>query len=285
MNLSTLLLSITALAAIAYIYGHRRSLAVAATSGGIRHLHSLPRYYGYMTALWCGLPALVVLLLWSMLEPVVLQQQLIAVLPAEVRQMPESHLGLYLNELQLIASSPERMQQAGKEQQEAIRYLRHIQGISSWFKTAVVLVLAFAGVAWGASRVSQHYRARNAFEKVVRSVLMLSSAIAIATTIGIVLSVLFEALRFFEAVPLWDFLFGLEWSPQTAMRADQVGSSGAFGAVPLFLGTLLIAAIAMFIAVPIGLMTAIYLNEFATRTFRHYAKPMLEILAGIPTVV
>ncbi len=114
---------------------------------------------------------------------------------------------------------------------------------------------------------------------------MLSSGIAVMATVGIVLSVLFEALRFFEAVPVWDFLFGLEWSPQTAMRSDQVGSSGAFGAIPLFLGTMMIAGIAMLIAVPLGLMTAIYLSQFATPKFRSFAKPVLEILAGIPTVV
>ncbi|MEN8214605.1 MAG: phosphate ABC transporter permease subunit PstC [Pseudomonadota bacterium] len=285
MNLSTLLISIVVLAILAYLYGRQRSLAVATASGGVRHLHSLPRYYGYMTALWCGLPALIVLLLWSALEPTVLSQQLIAALPAEIQSMPESQLGLYLNDLKLLAASPDLMQEADQVKVDAINHWRHMQELSNWFKTGVVIVLAFAGIAWGASRVSQHYQARNSVEMVIRTLLMLSSAIAVATTIGIVLSVLFEALRFFEAVSVWDFLFGLEWSPQTAMRADQVGSSGAFGAVPLFLGTLLIATIAMFIAVPIGLMTAIYLNEFASKTFRAYAKPMLEILAGIPTVV
>lgn len=285
MNLSTLLVSIVVLAVLSYLYGRKRSLAVAGASGGIRHLHSLPRYYGYMTALWCGLPALIVLLMWSALEPAVLNQQLIASLPAEVQQMPESDLELYLNDLKLMAEAPDLTQKADQDKVNALQHLQYMQELSNWFKTGVVMVLAFAGIAWGASRISQHYQARNAVEKVVRLLLMLSSAIAVATTIGIVLSVLFEALRFFEAVPVWDFLFGLEWSPQTAMRSDQVGSSGAFGAVPLFLGTLLIATIAMFIAVPIGLMTAIYLNEFASETFRHTAKPMLEILAGIPTVV
>jgi phosphate transport system permease protein len=111
------------------------------------------------------------------------------------------------------------------------------------------------------------------------------ASIAILTTIGIVLSVLFEAIRFFHAVPISEFLLGLEWSPQTAIRADQVGASGAFGAVPLFAGTLLISAIAMLVAVPIGLMSAIYLSEYAGRKVRAVAKPMLEILAGIPTVV
>jgi len=99
------------------------------------------------------------------------------------------------------------------------------------------------------------------------------------------MSVLFEAIRFFREVPLSDFLFGLNWSPQTAIRADQVGSSGSFGAVPLFTGTLLITGIAMSIAVPVGLMTAIYLAEYSSTRIRTITKPILEILAGIPTVV
>jgi phosphate transport system permease protein len=109
--------------------------------------------------------------------------------------------------------------------------------------------------------------------------------VAILTTLGIVLSVLFESLRFFQSVPFFDFLFGLQWSPQTAMRADQAGSSGAFGAVPVFAGTLLIALIAMLVAIPVGLLAAIYLSEYASSRMRTWAKPMLEILAGIPTVV
>jgi phosphate transport system permease protein len=120
---------------------------------------------------------------------------------------------------------------------------------------------------------------------VVSWILIACSTLAIFTTIGIVLSVLFEAIRFFRIIPLTDFLFGLKWSPQMAIRADQVGSSGAFGAVPVFAGTLMISAIAMLVAVPLGLMSAIYLSEYAARRFRSVAKPLLEILAGIPTVV
>jgi phosphate transport system permease protein len=117
------------------------------------------------------------------------------------------------------------------------------------------------------------------------ALLLAASSIAVLTTVGIVLSVLFEAIRFFNEVPVTEFLFGLNWSPQTAIRADQVGSSGSFGAVPLFAGTLLITAIAMIVAVPVGLMTAIYLAEYSTHRVRAVAKPVLEILAGIPTVV
>ena len=128
-------------------------------------------------------------------------------------------------------------------------------------------------------------RARNHVERAVMAFLIISSLVAIFTTIGIVLSVLFEAIRFFGHVPFTAFMFGLEWSPQTAIREDQVGSSGAFGAVPLFAGTLLISAIAMTIAAPIGLFAAIYLAEYADARVRAVAKPLLEILAGIPTVV
>jgi phosphate transport system permease protein len=128
-------------------------------------------------------------------------------------------------------------------------------------------------------------RARNYVERVFVVFLVACSTLAIFTTVGIVFSVLFEALRFFKAVPVSEFLFGLQWSPQIAIRADQVGASGAFGAVPVFVGTLLITLIAMVMAVPIGLLSAIYLSEYAHRKFRDVAKPLLEILAGIPTVV
>lgn len=122
-------------------------------------------------------------------------------------------------------------------------------------------------------------------EKVIKWLLIASSLVAVLTTVGIVGSLLFESIHFFKEVPLTDFLFGLKWSPQTAMRVDQVGSSGAFGAVPLFTGTLLISAIAMVVAVPIGLFAAIYLAEYAHGSVRNWIKPLLEILAGIPTVV
>jgi phosphate transport system permease protein len=133
--------------------------------------------------------------------------------------------------------------------------------------------------------VHKDFRARNTVERWVTVALWVAAGISIATTAGIVFSVLFESIRFFAKVPVTEFLFGLQWSPQTALRADQVGSSGAFGAVPLFAGTLLITAIAMLVAGPIGMFSAIYLSQYASPGFRSTAKPVLEILAGIPTVV
>ena len=140
-------------------------------------------------------------------------------------------------------------------------------------------------VYWGFRKVSENFNARPVVETIMERMLLASACIAIFTTIGIIFSVLFESIQFFRKVPLFDFIFGLEWSPQTAIREDQVGSSGSFGAVPLFVGTILISLVAMVIAVPIGLMSAIYLAEYANTSIRAFAKPTLEILAGIPTVV
>jgi phosphate transport system permease protein len=150
---------------------------------------------------------------------------------------------------------------------------------------ALLLATATAGLAWGRGRIRRDFRARIRVERAVKVALVVSSTVAILTTIGIVLSLIFESLRFFALVSPTEFLFGLEWSPQTAIRADQVGSSGAFGAVPVFAGTLLITLIAMAVAAPVGLMSAIYLSEYAGATARAAIKPTLEILAGIPTVV
>jgi phosphate transport system permease protein len=150
---------------------------------------------------------------------------------------------------------------------------------------AVLLAVGLGGLAWARKRVAPAMRARNRVERLIMAAMIVCSCLSILTTVAIVLSLIFESLRFFQAVPIWDFLFGLQWSPQTALRADQIGSSGAFGAVPLFLGTLLITAIAMAVAVPIGLYVAIYLADYAGPGARAVVKPLLEILAGIPTVV
>ncbi len=122
-------------------------------------------------------------------------------------------------------------------------------------------------------------------ERVMMALMWASATLAVFITAAIVLSVLFEAGHFFKLVSWVDFLFGLEWSPQMALRADQSGSSGAFGAVPLFLGSLLITLVALAVALPVGLMSAIYLAEYAGPRLRTIAKPILELLAGIPTVV
>jgi phosphate transport system permease protein len=134
-------------------------------------------------------------------------------------------------------------------------------------------------------RVSAEFRARHGVERIVLGLMIGCSTIAIFTTLGIILSLVFESIKFFRLVPIHEFLFGLSWEPQIAIRADQVAGQGAFGVVPVILGSVVIMAIALVVAVPIGLLSAIYLNEFASRRFRAFAKPVLEILAGVPTIV
>lgn len=133
--------------------------------------------------------------------------------------------------------------------------------------------------------LAAHSNTKAKIERLIRLQFLLCAAFSIVVTALIILSMLFESVRFFDKVPILDFLFGLEWSPQTALRADQAGSSGAFGMLPVFLGTLLITAIAMAVAVPLGLLSAIYLSEYAAPRTRSIMKPVLEVLAGIPTVV
>jgi phosphate transport system permease protein len=146
---------------------------------------------------------------------------------------------------------------------------------------AISVMVAALSLLW----LSPRFKARQHLEKIGNLILIISALVSISITLLIIASVLFESIRFFKLVPLHDFLLGLNWSPQTALRADQAGSSGSFGAVPIFVGTLLITCIAMVVAIPLGLLAAIYLSEYATQRVRTIIKPTLEMLAGIPTVV
>ena len=279
----SLLLALILLSAGAYHLGRKRALAVA--GGQIRNLHSLPSFYGSYAALWCGLPALAVLALWAALQPGILTDLVIVGLPTELRDLPPDQLNLVVNNLKNLVSGHFTSSTTDPTLQAAAERYQHLRSISNAALWVVVLSIAIAGIAYAWRHISPTLRARNGVEGVVTVFLIASSTVAIFTTIGIILSVVFESLLFFRQVPVSEFLLGLQWSPQTALRADQVGSSGAFGAVPLFAGTLLISGIAMLVAVPIGLMSALYLSEYATPKFRAFAKPALEILAGIPTVV
>ena len=155
----------------------------------------------------------------------------------------------------------------------------------SWLPTLVILGLAGVFYALTGKTIRPDFRARTYVEFFIKAVLVFCSVVAVMTTLGIILSLLFESLRFFEKVSFLDFLTGLQWSPQTALREDQAGQSGAFGAIPVFAGTFLVMGVAIFVAAPIGLMIAIYLSEYASKRVRRWVKPMIEILAGVPTVV
>jgi len=256
--------------------------------GGPRHgtrLHSLPGYYGYFTAMWCLLPALAVLLFWTLAESRVIVALVIEGLPEAQQALPAGEINLLINNIQNLAAGDAISGDVDSVLSEAALRFQEYSVLSRRILAALTIGVAVLGGAIAWRRIRPELRARNRVEHVILMLLIAASSIAIFTTIGIVLSVLFEAIRFFQKVPLTEFLFGLNWSPQTAIRADQVGSSGSFGAVPLFTGTMLITGIAMLVAVPVGMMTAIYLAEYSSRRVRSIAKPLLEVLAGIPTVV
>ena len=282
----TIIIVVLALTALAFHVGKRRSLGVATRAGSVRKLHSLPSYYGTLTALWCGVPALIVLGLWVSFESSIITWLVVAELPRELRDLPEEQLGLLLNDIRNLRQRKHRRGGGGLLDDERGGALREASRTSAAPRSRSS-PFPSRWPAWATAGVSSGRACAPAITSsgAVMAFLIISSLVAIFTTIGIVLSVLFEAIRFFGHVPFPAFMFGLEWSPQTAIREDQVGSSGAFGAVPLFAGTLLISAIAMAIAAPIGLFAAIYLAEYADPRVRALAKPLLEILAGIPTVV
>ena len=278
-----LVLVLTALTIVGYRMGRSRVMAMA--GGSAKTLHSLPNYYGAYVALWCGLPAIVVLGVWLASQGAVVDRVVMAGLPAETQSLPPERISLMLSDIKNLAygnvvrDEPDPVVRAAADRLNALNH--------TGFVTMAVLVgaLAVLGLTLGWRQVQPDLRARNRVEKITMMLLIVASSVAILTTAGIVLSLLFEALRFFGKIPIFDFLFGLEWSPQTAIRADQVAAEGAFGAIPLIAGTMLISFIAMCVAVPIGLMSAIYLAEYAHDRVRAIAKPALEILAGIPTVV
>ena len=285
MQTSTLVLILLLVSIAAYHLGRGRSLALVGGLKGARKLHSRPGYYGLLTALWCGIPALIVLALWNSFDGRIVTQLVVESMPAELRELPADRLSLVLNDVHNVLSGAVPADAApAAVQAAAVRY-GELDALSRLAAASLCLSLALGAGALAWRRISPALRARNRVEKAVRWALVGCSMVAILTTIGIVISVLFEAIRFFQFVPVTEFLFGTQWSPQLAIREDQVGSSGAFGAVPLFTGTLLIAGIAMLVSVPVGLFAAIYLAEYAHHRVRAVIKPLLEVLAGIPTVV
>ncbi|AGA91252.1 phosphate ABC transporter, permease protein PstC [Thioflavicoccus mobilis 8321] len=283
---SVLLLLLLAATAAAYRFGSKKAVSVAGGKARIKTLHSLPAYYGLYAALWTGVPALLLLGFWIGFQDTIITALVQAQLPAEMTaDLSEGRLSLLVNDIRNLASGNIVATDVTPALQAAADQYARLVSIADFALWSVALAVALGGLAFASRSISPSLRARNRVETALLVIMVICSSIAILTTIGIVLSMVFESIRFFNEVSWAEFFFGLEWSPQTALRADQVGSSGVFGAVPLFAGTLLISFLAMLIAVPIGLMSAIYLAEYAPRMVRAWAKPVLEVLAGIPTVV
>ena len=288
MTLLIALVLLVVFSAGVYVLGRRR--AVALSGGSSASLHSLPGYHGTWVALWAGAPAALILLLFAVLGGRIEDAALRAQVPAAVAQLDGERQEVFWNDVHSVAAGQATSEVSWdgglKTALDAkVVEARRLDTIGLIAALALAGVVALAGFLLAYPRLSRDFWARNRVEGWSGLLLAICSTVAVLTTLGIVASLAWESLRFFQAVPIQEFLFGLRWEPQIALRTDQYASAGAFGAVPLFVGTLLVMLIAMTVAAPIGLFSAIYLSEYAGPTTRSVVKPLLEILAGVPTVV
>ncbi|QIL01374.1 phosphate ABC transporter permease subunit PstC [Sphingomonas sinipercae] len=281
MSLGLALVAVLLVAAIAGAVAFRRAKVLR--TGG--RLHSLPVYHAIHAALWAAIPALVALAIWASVQPQLVSRSVLAA--PEARELPAEAMerNAVIQEAREIAAG---QREAGFNPLSTTLAPRFAAANARFALLGGLLAIAIAigGGALAVRKTAVAFRARTGVERWMMWLLVGASLIAIFTTLGILLSLMFESLRFFSKVPVGEFLFGTHWSPQTAIRADQAGSSGAFGSIPLFWGTIFIGAIiAMIVAIPLGLMSAIYLTQYAHPRVRKWMKPLLEILAGVPTVV
>jgi phosphate transport system permease protein len=312
MSALILLALILTLGLVAFVLGRGRALA--ASGGDSRKLHSLPGHYGWHAALLTALPAFAVLLVWALVQPVVVQRQVSALLAPEATAT-ESAFTLAMDDVRRIADGLDRAVARGvMTADEAAAYgiapgadmtalhdklgevgvalgsdvapqslvaaqrYRELSGTGALGRMVLVAIAALAGLVYALSVTRPTLRARNRVEFILMGALILASSIAILTTVGIVWSMFSESLEFFRQYPFTDFFFGLTWSPNFKGGSE-------LGFLPLLWGTLYISVIAMIVAVPLGLYTAIYLSEYASPRVRAWVKPAIEIIAGIPTVV
>ncbi|MGB3875130.1 MAG: phosphate ABC transporter permease subunit PstC [Shinella zoogloeoides] len=309
MSISILLLIVAVIGVAGYLAGSWRANALA--GGKSSSLHSRPGYYGAFVAIWSMLPAVIVLLVWIIASPIYIGSTVRAGFPDEVKAEPQATQNLNYNMIGAIArgfrllsveerqavfadAATARTVLAGKGvplaadpapyMLKSADDLNRMTTTSSTILSALVMLSALVGALLSYRAIAPRFRARNRVEGVMLAALIGASSIAILTTIGIVASMLTEATHFFNMVPAWEFFFGTVWDPRFA-AAGATASSGQFGLLPLLAGTLYIGFVAMLVAVPVGLFAAIYMSEYASRTVRSVAKPLLEVLAGIPTIV
>ncbi len=281
--LGTLFLIVTALTVFGFLAGRYKSLAKA--GGRPSQLHSRPRYHGAYVAAWVGMPALLLSLVWVFLQGPVIDVLLMRSMDeGSIINLTLSQQNLLLSEIKAVAKGA-IFGEPGHDVIDAAARLQHWRWIAGWAMVVTCLSVALLFLTITGSRIVRGFRARQRVERVLDIVMVACSMLAILATFGIVISLTLESMKFFNFVSPLELLFGLNWEPQIPVREGQVTAGGAFGAVPVYVGTFLIAIVAMAVAVPIGLMSAIYLSEYASRRMRAIVKPLLEILAGIPTVV
>ena len=308
MTVLLLLLVVLLVAIAAYVLCRQR--AMSSVDGNPKTLHSLPGYYGWHGAIMVLLPALAGLLLWLIVQPLVLESKVATLLPTDVVS-DASARELTMSDVRRVAAGLDQAVSSGAMTREAatnldvtssnvretlsgvgvalgadvsrdvLRAAQEYRVLSGWGitgRTVLTLALAIAGLAYAAAVTNKDFRARNRVEQVILGLLIAASSIAILTTVGIVYSMLSETFNFFTQYPFQDFFFSLTWSPNFQGGSD-------LGMLPLLWGTMYISLISMIVSVPIGLFAAIYLAEYATKSVRAWVKPLIEVIAGIPTVV
>lgn len=308
MSVGLVILVVVAIAIVGFFIGRAR--AVSSVAGDVRQLHSLPSYYGQTVFLFSAVPALLVTFAWLLLQPLYVENQVSGmILPGDIAE--GSSLDLVMADVRRISSGLDTAVAAGVLDKNALTQLdasqtdvrallgdvgvalasdvqpnvftaaREYRATTATLKgamAAVAIVLAVLGAVIAFARIHPEYRARNVSELAIKALLILSSMVAILTTVGIIFSLLFETSNFFRMYPARDFFFNLTWNPQFTGGSD-------LGILPLLWGTLYVSFVALIFAVPIGLLVAIYLSEYASRKVRSIVKPAIEVLAGIPTIV
>ncbi|MBV2142098.1 phosphate ABC transporter permease subunit PstC [Falsochrobactrum sp. TDYN1] len=317
MSFFLVLVSVVAIGLIGFFIGRQRAVAldksqpVASTGPEWEKMHSRPHYHGWWVFLVSALPAILFLLIWSIGSSVYLDRSATSRLPQGTEAGSYTSRSLQLGMISSLAEGLERLTPAEFENfpqtyQEArdvlgskgvalategqdymvpiALFLKKASDLSRTIGSAIALVIAVAGALFGLSSISRRRRARNNVERIVLWGLIAASGIAILTTVGIIFSMLFQTISFFQSIAPMDFFFGTVWDPRFA-AAGSGGETGQFGLIPLLAGTLYIALVAMLFAVPVGLFSAIYMAEYASPRLRTVVKPLLELLAGIPTIV
>ncbi|MGB5864641.1 MAG: phosphate ABC transporter permease subunit PstC [Sulfitobacter sp.] len=307
-NPLTLTLIVLAIAVLGYAMARGRAMARA--GGDARRLHSLPNYYGMTAAMFAAVPALGVMVIWLLAQPMLIQNTILPMLPADAVETGGT-TSLVLSDVNRVAGGLETAIAQGVLDAQSIAVLRDDPtglrdtlasvGVAlgsdvepfvlaaaersraldnTWdaVRAGVVILLALAGLMLAVRAADPEFRARNVVERGVMALLIIAASLAILTTVGIVLSMVSETLNFFADHPWQDFFLGGSWAPNFRGNSE-------LSILPLLWGTLYISFIALLVAVPIGLFAAIYLSEYASARMRGVAKPLLEILAGIPTIV